>query len=443
MATANEKAVNYAELTDEHIADVKQGLELFVKTEEYWDKFAHHSSVPRGHRTFTSRRLIRPKVKPEDIQERAEFIAPRPTKIALATFTKTVHNYGDKAIYSKEDLQFHFDDTLNSIRYTLQEIAVQKKNIIKGKAFISSRAILTYDTNFRTTLRKAVKILRKNGVKRWDGMHYLAHMTMEELSAFRAEVEAASEKSEKLRMKLEGVDYEFDVWEDWIISVPWNDDVTLYKNDTTQYLVMMGKRGIDNTSPVDVAKLEGESDIQLINKGLGTGILQDVDGNYTTDDNNQQGVVAINIDGLGAAVSDDLAILVCEVSANAVHGSALAISDLTGYVSHSGNEIEVGLTGTTYTEFDLKGARYDSTASKYYASGNSVIAVQVKAATGKTLGSVTAAAWTAKYKLVSGGDDISAEILGCVKTAANYDTLIVRVPNNAYSFSVACTATAS
>ena len=44
---ANTKAVNYAELTDEHITDIKKGLELFVPTEEYWDKFVHHSTVPR------------------------------------------------------------------------------------------------------------------------------------------------------------------------------------------------------------------------------------------------------------------------------------------------------------------------------------------------------------------------------------------------------------
>ena len=443
MAVANAQAVKYAELTDEHIADVKKGIELFVKSEEYWDKFAHHSIVPRGHKNFTSRRLIRPKVKAEDIQPRAEFVAPRPTKIAVATFTKSVANYGDKAIYSREDLQYHFDDTLANIRYVLQEIAVQKKNIIKGKAFISSRATLAYDTNLRTTLRKAVKVLRKNGVKRWDGRHYLCHLTLEELSALRAEIDAASEKSEKMRMTLEGVDYEFDVWEDWILSVPWNDDVTLYKNDSTQYLVMMGKRGIDGESPVDVAKLEGEADIELINNGLGSGVLEDADGNYTSDDNKQQGSVAINMDGLGAAVSDDLGILVCEVSAAKIKESAIAISDLTGYVSHSGNEHEITLTGTTYTELSVEGARYDATAGKYYGAGNTLIAVKVAAAESKTLGSVTAANWTASYKLSAAGDSIGAEIIAVVQGTAANDTVIVRVPDKCYSFTVACAATAS
>lgn len=446
MPLANEGAVKYAELRDEHIDDVKKGIELFVKSEEYWDKFAHHSSVPRGHKTFTSRRLIRPKVKYEDISPRAELVAPRPTKIAVATFSKTVQNYGDKAYYTREDIQYHFDDTLSNIRYTLQEIAVQKLNLIKGHAFISSRATLTFDTNYRTTLRKAVKVLRRNGIKRWDGKRFLVHMTMEELSAFRAELATASEKSERMRIQLEGVDTEVDIWEDWMISVPWNDDQTLYKSASVQYMVMMGKRGIDGESPVDVAKLEGESNIEVINNGLGTGILEDVDGKYTTDDNKQQGAVAINMDGLGAAVSDDLAILVCEVSAAQIEGSPLANpAGLTGYVSHSGNEVEITESAGTKTHYVFTGVRHDATASKDYASKNTIIAVQVVADEGEAFSGGAAPAsdnWTLSFKHTSGGDSVSITPILVKKTAVNYDTVLFLVPNDAYSLTVASAATA-
>ena len=442
MAVANTNAVKYAELTDEHIKDIKKGIELFVKSEEYWDKFAHHSAVPRGHRTFTSRRLIAPKIKAEDIKTRAEFVAPRPTKISVATFEKTVANYGDKAIYSKEDLQFHFDDTVMNIMATLKEIAVQKKDLIKGKAFIQSRATVTYDTSIINTCEKTAIILRKNGAKRWDGTHYLAHITPEGLKQLRTElVSRAAALSEPTKKELDTVANAVGSYGDFTFSV--TTSPIMYKNATTQYIIFMGKRGIDGESPVDVSKLEGESDIQVFNNGLGSGVLLDEDGNYTSDDNKQQGSVAINIDGLGAAVSDDLCILPCEVSINEIKESALPLVDRTGYASHSGNELEVTLTGTTYTEFDTKGIRYDSDASKYYASGNTIVAATVKAATGKTLGSVTAANWTATYKLTSDGDNINANILGVVKTTANNDTIIVQVPDKYYSFTIACAATAS
>lgn len=443
MSVANEKAVKYAELKDEHITDIKKEIEGFVSEEEYWDKFVHHSKVARGHRTFSSRRLVKPIVKAEDVVARAEFVAPRPTKIVVETFEKTVSNYGDKAIYSREDLQFHFDDTVKNIADVLKEIAVQKKDFIKGKPFLNSACTITYDTSLLKTLSNAVVILRKNGAKRWDGKHYLAHITPEVKNLLRAELEAkGTSLSERVKIQLNGRAYDFDAYGDWIFSdtiVP-----SMYKSDTVQYLVLMGKRGIDGNSPVDVAKLEGESDIEVINNGLGNGVLVDVDGNYTSDDNKQQGSVAINIDGLGAAVSDDLCILDCEITVDEIKGSALLEEQKTGFVSKSGAEVEVAFTGTQYTEAVITGARFDSSASKYYGNASTIVSIQVKAAAGKTLGTVAANNWTATYKLENGGADIDAEILACIKTAANYDTLLVRVPVNAYgALAIGCTATAS
>ena len=219
----------------------------------------------------------------------------------------------------------------------------------------------------------------------------------------------------------------------------------MYANGVSKYIVFMGKRGIDGQSPVDVAKLEGESDIELINNPLGSGVLVDVDGNYTSDDNKQQGSIAVNMDGLGADVTDDLCILDCDVSGYSVaevKGTALPYEngEMSLYKSHSGNEHEVTLTGTTYTELSIDGGRYDSSASKWYASGNTIIAVKVAAAATKTLGTVTTANWSAKYKLVSGGSDINADILGF---ADSNKTVFVRVPDKCYSFEVECEATAS
>lgn len=439
----NEQAVTYAELTDEHIKDIKKNLELFVPSEEYWDKFAHHSIVPRGHREFTSRRLIAPKIKEADISPRAEFVAPRPTKIAVETFTKTVANYGDKAIYSKEDLQFHFDNTVNSITATLKEIAVQKRDLIKGKPFINSRAIITAESGTSPlidTAKKAAIILRKNKVKRWANGLYLAHVTPECLQKLQEEIEAKGVSiPEKIKVTVNGKLEELDHYGDFMYSV--TDSDLLYKSASVQRIVYMGRRGIDNESPVDVAKLSGESEIELINKGLGTGILVDVDGKLTTDDNNQQGVVALNMDGLGAAVSDDLAILNCEVSVNEIAKTTLAEAAKTGFVSVSGNEVELTLTGTTYTELVPSGyASYNATSGKYYASKNSVLKVQVKAAANKTLGTVTTANWTASYN--SGSNTVPIQVF--LKTVKDNDTIYIEIPEGVKgALTIACAATAS
>jgi len=389
MAVANENAVKYAELTDEHIKDVKVGIEMFVKSNEYWDKFVHHSSVPRGHKEFTSRRLIAPKVKPEDIKKRAEFVAPRPQKIAVMTVSKTVDNYGDKAIYSREDLQYHFDNTVANIRATLQEIAVQKLDFIKGAAFFKSKATLTAvqvssADNLLATAEKAAIILRKNKANRWDGQHYLAHITPEVLNMLRAEIAAKGDRlSEPVKKELDGRTYDTYNYGDFMYSVNVSD--LMYSGNGLsagkQWVVFMGKRGIDGQSPVDVAKLQGESGIEVINNGLGSGVLVDEDGNYTADDNKQQGSVAINMDGLGACVSDDLCILDCQFTATEIKGSEIDTDDLSGYVSVSPYAKVVikamdGTTEATVTATFKDGSSSGSTVSadallvghKYYVS---------------------------------------------------------------------------
>lgn len=337
MAVQNANAVKYAELTDEQIKDVKKSIEMFIESEEYWDKFCHHSSVPRGHKVFSSRRLIAPKVAKEDIKERQEFVAPRPSKIAVATFEKTVANYGDKAIYSREDLQYHFDNTVANISATLKEIARQKLDLIKGEPFFKSKATISpvgSPASILATAEKAAIILRKNKASRWDDTHYLAHITPEILLKLRAEVSAKGDRlSEPVKKELDGRTFDTYSYGDFMYSVTVSD--LMYKNASTQYIVFMGKRGIDGTSPVDVAKLQGESGIEVINNGLGSGVLVDEDGNYTSDDNKQQGAVAINMDGLGACVSDDLCILDCEWSENEISGSMVDLADRSGYVSTS------------------------------------------------------------------------------------------------------------
>ena len=440
---ANENAVKYAELKDEHIVDIKKGLELFVPTEEYFDKFTHHSTVPRGHKTFQSRILIAPKVKESDIKPRAEFVAPRPSKIAVKTVERTVENYSDKAIYSREDLQYHFDDTVKSIQATLKEIAVQKLDWIKGRAFTKSRAILTpelyalsthplYNTaSILLTAEKAAIVFRKNKVKRWDGAHYLAHITPEGLQRLREEITAKKESlSDPVKVELDGRTYEYYSYGDFYYSVCAHDVMYPVESGTQkQYIIFMGRRQVDGQSPVDVAKLEGESDIELINNGLGSGVLVDEDGNTTADDNKQQGSVGINMDGLGAAVTDDLCILTCKfTNFNTINMFATEADrsgfDATGNAamlkSMSGNfvELAVDATDTNVASITPVGYAYqDSVSSKYYGIGSTIVEFDAVFSNSKV-----ADTWTAVYET-----NKNAEIVALLDSGAK---ALVRIPNN-------------
>lgn len=326
--------ITYDSLPDEAVTDIGDNIEKFIETAEYWDKFCHHSTVKKGHKKFSYRRLIRPDVRPEDIHEMAELVAPRPTKIALATFEKSVGNYGENGEYTREDLMFHLDNTVLSLTSTLKEKMRQILDLVKGKAFVSSRATITYETSLLNTLENAAIIFRKNEVLPWANNYYLAHLTPEEWKQLKAEVRANKESlDEKTKVAINGKEEEFAVYGDWMFSI--STSKVLYKNATTQILVLQGRRGIDNESGVECSKMEGYGKTEFGDNGLGDGLIYDEDGRLTNDKNKQKGSCYINALGVGVGISDDLAILNCEVTINEVSGTTIDLAERHGYKSTS------------------------------------------------------------------------------------------------------------
>lgn len=462
MSVQNANAVTYAELTDEHIADIKKGIEMFVKENEYWDKFVHHTTVPRGHKTFQSRQVIEPIVKESDITERAEFIAPRTEKIAIRTFERTVKNYGTKSIYSREGLQYNIDNEVQIIRATLQSRAVKMLDFIKGKPFVSSRAIVepvvvtpasgsAYESILETAEEVAITF-RKNHTQRWDGGLYLAHITPEGLKQLRKEIAAKGDRlSEPTKKELDGRTYEYYSYGDFNYSVT-SHDLMYFKespsNTEKQYVIFMGRREADNESPIDVAKLEGESNIELINNPLGTGLLKDVDDNYTSDDNKQQGSVAINMDGLGACISDDLCVIRCAFSLKFVSNYVYENNDHPAYdvtggkdmvISKSGNGLTYGVEWTisksagTNTAITLSGVDANNKAKS-----GAYVKATVAGASGYHLanGVPTRANWSATFD--------STKKAKIVAFLDNNKSVIVEVPSETpttATLTIACAAT--
>ena len=245
-----------------------------------------------------------------------------------------------------------------------------------------------------------------------------------------------------------------------------------------QYVIFMGKRQVDGESPIDVAKLEGESGIELINNGLGSGVLMDEDGNITSDDNKQQGSVAINMDGLGAAVTDDLCILTCKFTLNFINMETIEADrsgfDVTGnkalLKSMSGNAVELGAVAGSNTSIAFDGYAYKTSTPTYYATGSTFIEAAVSGDEGYTLGTVNTSSWAVYAKATvtketfvtnstlytESSGTFSAVSSGTFNAATTYyekldirafmdsnKTILVRVPNNTDKVVVKCTATAS
>lgn len=321
-------AVKYAEMTDEQIDAIKRKIEVFAKENEFFDKFVNHCKWDRGSKTMKSRRSVRPVVKEADVVKSAELVAPRPSKFAVETFSHSVDIYRDKVGYSAEDVLYGYDDIVKLAGDALGEIFTQKLDFIKGKPFFNSACSITYDTSLLKTLAKGAIVLQKNKAKPWSGGRYLAMLTPEALEKIREELEAKGTSiSEPTKVDIDsGIIGHYGRW-DFCVST--HEYFT--KNATTQYMILLGRRP-NGESPIDVASIDG---VEVIHNPLGSGVLEDVDGNYTSDDNKQKGSIAMNANGLGAYVNDDLCVLKCEISINEIAKSDLDEESKTGFVSIS------------------------------------------------------------------------------------------------------------
>ena len=329
-----------SELTDEQIVAIQKRIETFAKDEEYFDKFTHKVKHQHGEKTMQVRRAIKPKVDPRTIRPSAENVAPRGRKVAVATFQHSLEIYRDKIAYTKEDILYGYDNIVELAGDTLASAFTQQLDYIKGAPFFNSKCTATVVTESGTqkilkTLDKIAIILKKNGAKRWSGGKYLCMLSPEALQKVREEIEAKGvAMTEATKAEVEsGFIGSYGVW----LFTECPSDA-IYKSDTKQWMVCMGRREVGGASPVDVAEMDG---IEVIHNQLGSGVLLDEDGNITSDDNKQKGSIAMNANGLGAYVNDDLCIIDVEIDVNLIGASELDIAEKTGYVSQSPNPLLV------------------------------------------------------------------------------------------------------
>lgn len=328
MATATQSVIKHADLTDQQITTIQKKIVAQAKHDEFFDKFCEHETWEKGSKTMSFRRLVLPKVKPSDVKPAQEGVAPRPTKINYATFKTSVEDYRDKVNYTDESVRYNFDDVVRDSGDTLSHLFTQKLDYIKGKPFISSKCTVTAESTLLKTMSKSKIILGKNKAKKWFGAHFLMMATPELIEKLQDELEAkGSSLDEATKEELAaGITHRK---KGFLITECPSD--LFIKDENTQYVVFIG-RTFEGKSPVTVRKM---GEVEVINNPLGSSVLLDEDGNITSDDNHQQGSIAMNAKGLGAAVNDDMCILVCEFPMTTIPGSDISMENRTGYVSSS------------------------------------------------------------------------------------------------------------
>lgn len=329
MANTVNEAVRHQDLTDQQIITIKRKIVAQARAQEYFDRFCEHERWEAGSKTLSYRRNVFPKVRPEDVKPAQEGVAPRPTKIAYATFQTTVADYRDKVVYTDESIRYNFDDVVRDSGDTLSYLFAKKLDYIKGKPFLSSKAVITPSETIEKTMRRAKIILTKNQAQHYARGKFLMMTTAEVVDTLVQELEAkGAALSEATKEELA----------DATIAKRNGFEITecpsdlFYTTDGYQYIVFIG-RTPEGKLPVVTYSM---GDVEVINNALGSSVLLDEDGNITSDDNHQQGSVAVNAKGLGAAVTDDMCILVCKFKLDEIAGTNLAMSERSEYVSSSG-----------------------------------------------------------------------------------------------------------
>ncbi len=246
-----------------------------------------------------------------------ERVAPQALSLTYAKVEYSASDYGTKIGYTAKEVYENADDVVHDCGDELARWVVELKNRKRIEALASSKSVITpADTVMATFLKARGLFLKKKGfVKRFDNMNWLAVTTTEIAEKLAEELLAANGTNYGLpeSAKVDLMNGEVDNFKGFAVRTVDVDDYMSFTNESTnyQYIFFIGKPR-DGGLPAAEYKLDGGAGYQLYNNGLGSGLLTDKDGNLTTDDNHQQGTIAVNLRKLADVVTDDTCILVCK-----------------------------------------------------------------------------------------------------------------------------------
>lgn len=310
MANEHKDYVSHADFTVEDKVKIEEDVRRFPKAEVFWDKFCDHKPWVRGAKKFSYRKLIKPTVTTNDKTPLVEGVGARPSTLELAEFEGQVNNYGSYIPYTKEAVQFNFDDTLSMITDAISYKSVAVPEALKAAEFASSRNQLTAASTIIATLGKAKAIFRKFKVKPQANGKYVAIIDPMLTPTLLAEIGAVSTlpESTKNELNIDGFVANFQGWtiieryEDAMQGSTTSGQATYGK--TCMILLGKSEEGLNSVT------VTGQN-TEIILNPLGSGVIKDASGNVVADTNKRVGSVAYNIDALGIGTQADDARMIC------------------------------------------------------------------------------------------------------------------------------------
>lgn len=305
--------VKHDDLTVNQVTFIKKNVIAEVLNEDDFTPLMAEDAIPEGYDKLSWDKLIYTAPTTTDAYKLTEGVTPEPEDLGIARFEVSVDDYGKWIPYTDKSVKYGFHDVVNLANTKLANDARRITSIVKGSIFYQGVNTVTAETTLEDTFLKAGVILYKNEAEPFIGSEYLAIVTPEVakdiLKTYKDDITHTSEKEAIIKGEIGSI---------WGFRIIKRKYPFCYSSGKS-YIVFMGKSGTLKTSPVSTVKL-GEANVEVYNNPLGsipqanmgTADSTDVVVSVYPDATHQRGSVAFKIQGLGACIKDDSALLRCE-----------------------------------------------------------------------------------------------------------------------------------
>ena len=305
----------YADLTDQQIADVGRRIEIGAKAVDDLTQFFEAETFPDGRKDAAFRMLVPQRIAEDDVSsfELKENVAPANRTLKYATYRKTIKPYGTRYEYTREAVEDAPDNVVSDCADELDSWATQIKQFSASSALKATKSAITYSTSLMNTFDKAFALLSSVvRSKKWIGNRYLCIMPgvleinlKNELLAANNGQTLTQEEKEKAYQGYIGSYDSFDI-------VAPTDGSDFLEDDTNYYVYFIGKDR-KGRNPLRILRKNGKW-TEVIHNGLGSGLLKNAAQELVPDYNKQKGAVAMNMAGFQYYIRDDRYVVLCKIA---------------------------------------------------------------------------------------------------------------------------------
>ena len=328
--------VKHKDLSVEQVTKIGKSLLAHARQEPFWGKFTRHQPNEEGYTEISWRKLIYNNVTVADLKNLEEGKTPDPSKLSYAEFKCGVADYGNWIPYTDKSKRYNYDDVVRDAKNVLSDDAQQQAELRKAVQFYKGTCTitaLTGDNGFLKTLLKAKTILKKNKAKTVVDGKFVAILPDEIANQVLVDYQKVLTDTSEKNAIIEGY---IGCLGGFILYS--RTDEPCYKNNTTGYVIFMGKSV--NGLPVGTVSI-GDSNVSVYDNGLGSIPEYDEEkGIVKPDALHQRGSVGYKVMGFGTRIIDDEAILRCEMPLEKITEGSVVDSNRQHFVRTSTSPVE-------------------------------------------------------------------------------------------------------